>query len=178
MVDIGRVGIIGGAGWLGHAIAKALIGSSTVSAERLICSFRSSKPESAVDCNWMQDNRQSVANSNVVILSVRPDDRNAIDVAAGATLVISVMAGVSVDDIKRRPGSSHVARALPNLAAEIGYSYTPFFVASPKPATGRPSHAIPDLWRCRRRGIGKNTSITSRRCRDREPHFRRCCLKP
>jgi pyrroline-5-carboxylate reductase len=139
MVDIGRVGIIGGAGWLGHAIAKALIGSSTVSAERLICSLRRSKPESAVDCNWTQDNRQSVANSNVVILSVRPGDRNAIDVAAGAKLVISVMAGVSVDDIKRRPGSSRVARALPNLAAEIGYSYTPFFVASPKPASRRPS---------------------------------------
>jgi pyrroline-5-carboxylate reductase len=136
MVDIGRVGIIGGAGWLGTAIAKALIGAGTVSAERLTCSFRSKKPETTVDCVWTQDNRQLVENSDIVILSVRPGDWSAIDINAAGKLVISVRAGVTVDDIKRKTGSSRVARALPNAAAELGYSYTPFFVASAEPGDG------------------------------------------
>ncbi|MBS3650188.1 NAD(P)-binding domain-containing protein [Pseudaminobacter sp. 19-2017] len=133
MVDVGRVGIIGGAGWLGTAMAKALVGSGTVTAERLICSFRSRKPENSVECAWTQDNRQLVERSDVVILSVRPGDWNSIDVDAAGKLVISVMAGVTVGEIGRRTGSARVARALPNAAAEIGYSYTPFFLSSSEP---------------------------------------------
>ncbi|MNY65978.1 pyrroline-5-carboxylate reductase [compost metagenome] len=40
------------------------------------------------------------------------------------------MAGVTVDNIRERTGSTRVTRALPNAAAEIGFAYTPFFVAS------------------------------------------------
>lgn len=133
MVDIGRVGIIGGAGWLGTAIAKALVASGTVTPGRLTCSYRSGKPENPVECAWTRDNRQLVAQSDVVILSVRPGDWNGIDVDAAGRLVISVMAGVTVEDIGRRTGAARIARALPNAAAEIGYSYTPFFLASPDP---------------------------------------------
>jgi len=131
MVDIGRVGIIGGAGWLGTAIAKALVGSGTVPTKRLICSFRSSKPENSVDCRWTPDNSELVENSDVIILAVRPADWSAIDVDAAGKLVVSVMAGVTVDSIKQKTGSTRVARALPNAAAEVSYSYTPFFAAEP-----------------------------------------------
>ena len=136
MVAIGRVGIIGGGGWLGSAIAKALVGSGTVSDQLLTCSFRSNKPENSVDCLWTRDNSELVKKSDVVILSVRPGDWSAIDIDAGGKLVVSVMAGVTVEDIKRRTGSTRVGRALPNAAAEIGYSYTPFFVESSEPKDG------------------------------------------
>ncbi|MFK0206119.1 pyrroline-5-carboxylate reductase family protein [Agrobacterium sp. NPDC090283] len=130
MVDIGRIGIVGGAGWLGTAIAKALARSGTVSPDRLICSFRRSKPAEPLDCRWTQDNRELVDNSDIVILSVRPEDWNAVEIEAAGKLVVSVMAGVTVDNIRERTGSARVARALPNAAAELGFSYTPFFVAS------------------------------------------------
>ena len=134
MSDIGRIGIIGGAGWLGMAIARALVSSGTVSGERLTCSYRSKRPEPLLDCNWASDNSQLVEQSDVVLLSVRPADWPAIAIDAAGKLVISVMAGVTVDDIRQRTGAARVARALPNAAAEIGHSYTPFYVASPDPA--------------------------------------------
>ncbi|WP_105385049.1 pyrroline-5-carboxylate reductase family protein [Neorhizobium alkalisoli] len=144
MADIGRVGIVGGAGWLGTAIARALLDTGTVPSDRLTCSFRSRKPETALACTWTQDNAQLAENSDVIILSVRPADWSAIEISAAGKLVVSVMAGVPVEAIKRRTGSSRVARALPNAAAEIGFSYTPFFVDSLNPED---TNAIATLFR-------------------------------
>lgn len=145
MADIDRVGIVGGAGWLGTAIARALLDTRTVPSDRLTCSFRSKKPETALACVWTQDNAQLAENSDIIILSVRPGDWNTIKISAAGKLVVSVMAGVSVEAIKRRTGSSRVARALPNAAAEIGFSYTPFFVESSNPED---ANTIATLFRC------------------------------
>ncbi len=142
MVGIGRVGIVGGAGWLGSAIAQALVKSGTVSSSDLTCSYRSGKPEIAVDCNWTNDNAELVENSDVVILSVRPADWKAVDIEASGKLVVSVMAGVNVLDIKKRTGSARVARALPNAAAELGCSYTPIFMRSTEPADSDIARAL------------------------------------
>ncbi|MBV2143459.1 NAD(P)-binding domain-containing protein [Falsochrobactrum sp. TDYN1] len=133
MTNIGRVGLIGGSGWLGTAIAKALLNSDTISIGQLTCSFRSGKPQNALPCVWTPDNKQLVENSDIVILSVRPADWASVDIDATGKLIISVMAGVGVEEIKQRTGSSRVARALPNAAAEIGFSYTPFFIDSSDP---------------------------------------------
>ncbi|MFK0166370.1 pyrroline-5-carboxylate reductase family protein [Rhizobium sp. NPDC090279] len=133
MGDIGRVGIIGGAGWLGSAIAKALVDSGTVPAEQLTCSFRNRKPDGALECRWTQDNQQLVENSDIIILSVRPADWNAVDIHASWKLMVSVMAGVNVESIRRKTGSTRIARVLPNAAAEVGRSYTPLFMASSEP---------------------------------------------
>lgn len=130
MNNIGRVGIVGGGGWLGSAIAKALLGSGVVAADDLICSYRSGKPANPPACQWTQDNAQLAQASGVIILSVRPADWKAIQIDAAGKLVISVMAGVTVKEIMAETGSRRVARALPNAAAELGYSYTPFFLQS------------------------------------------------
>lgn len=134
MVELGRVGIVGGSGWLGTAIARALLGSGIVFSDKLICSHRSGRPGQAVDCVWTGDNRELAARSDVIILSVRPGDWPTVDIDARGKLVVSVMAGVTVASIKERTGSSRVARALPNAAAEIGYSYTPYHMSSINPA--------------------------------------------
>ena len=36
------------------------------------------------------------------------------------------MAGIPLADLARRTGSDRVVRALPNAAAEVGFSYTPW----------------------------------------------------
>jgi pyrroline-5-carboxylate reductase len=130
MVDIGRVGIVGGGGWLGTAIARALTGSRTLAADRLTCSYRSSRPSESGGFEWTRDNGALVDRADVIIISVRPDDWRFVDIDATDKLLISVMAGVTIADLRQRTGSSRIARALPNAAAEIGYSYTPFFLAS------------------------------------------------
>lgn len=133
MTNVGRVGIIGGAGWLGYAIARALVHSGTVTPGDLTCSYRSRTPQDAIGCTWTTDNRELVDRSDVIILSVRPDDWMSVEADAAGKLVISVMAGVPVADIGKRLGTARVARALPNAAAAIGFSYTPYYMQDPQP---------------------------------------------
>jgi pyrroline-5-carboxylate reductase len=129
-----RVGIIGGSGWLGFAIAQSLISSGAVDPARLMCSYRSRRPSTPIDCLWTRDNDELVAASDIVIVSVQPADWPSLAIKAGDRLLVSVMAGVTLEDLRRRTGARRLARALPNAAAKAGASYTPVFMMSEIPA--------------------------------------------
>lgn len=121
-----RIGIIGGNGWIGGAIARAAVGARFVTPEALTLSCRSAPPGWLPDARWTGDNQALADRSDLVILSVRPQDWPAIRVSAPGRLVISVMAGVTLAGIAARLGTERVVRALPNAAAEVGRSYTPW----------------------------------------------------
>ena len=113
------IGIIGGNGWIGGAIARALVGTERVPEERLTLSCRSTPPDWLPEAHWTHDNQALADRSDVIILSVRPQDWPAIAVTAPGKLVVSVMAGVTLDDIAARLGTDRVVRALPNAAAAV-----------------------------------------------------------
>ena len=121
-----RVGIIGGNGWIGGAIARAAIGAKLASPDDLTLSCRSEPPDWLPEAHWTHDNQALADRSDVVILSVRPRDWPSIEVSASGKLFVSVMAGVALADIAARVGTARVVRALPNAAAEVCYSYTPW----------------------------------------------------
>lgn len=128
-----RVGIVGGAGWLGSAIAKSLVSSGTIDPARLICSYRSKQPAEPTPWRWTSDSAELVASSDIVVISVRPADWPALSLEAGDRLVISVMAGIPMAELAERTGARRLARALPNAAAEVGASYTPVLMKSDRP---------------------------------------------
>ena len=121
-----RIGIIGGNGWIGGAMARAAAGAGVVTAGDLSLSCRSAPPGWLPEAHWTSDNQALADRSEVVILSVRPQDWPAIRFSAPGRLAISVMAGVALGDIAARLGTRRVVRALPNAAAEVGASYTPW----------------------------------------------------
>ncbi|ARM92502.1 pyrroline-5-carboxylate reductase protein (plasmid) [Rhizobium sp. CIAT894] len=125
-----RIGIIGGGGWLGGAIAGSIIDAGLVNARNLSFSYRSQRPDRFPNSFWTPDNQALADRSDVVLLSVRPDDWRPIDVDAGGKLVISVMAGIGLDALSQRHKTGRVVRALPNAAAEVAKSYTPWIGAS------------------------------------------------
>lgn len=131
-----RIGIIGGAGWLGSAIAQALVSSGTVDPARLVCSYRSTKPAEPTGWHWTKDNAELAASSDVVIISVQPADWPSLLFDASGKLLISVMAGVKTADLGQRTGARRLARVLPNAAAALGASYTPIFMQSDAPEDG------------------------------------------
>ena len=131
MKSLGRIGIIGGSGWLGSAIAQSLVTSGKVAPADLICSYRSAMP-GPVSWRLTKDNAELASVSDVIILSVRPQDWAAVDIAAPDKLVVSVMAGIALRTIGERTQSRRLARTLPNAAAEVGFSYTPIFVDLPQ----------------------------------------------
>ncbi len=126
-----KIGIVGGAGWLGGAIAGSLVRAGVLSEQQLILSFRSRHPDLHGSALWTRDNQELADSSDVVILSVRPEDWPSVAIDVRGKLLISVMAGVSADSLCRRHGTARVVRALPNAAADISLSYTPWH-ASPE----------------------------------------------
>lgn len=123
------IGIVGGAGWLGQAIASSLVRSGMTAEHDLVLSFRSSRPEAFPSAIWTRDNQGLADRSDVIIMSVRPKDWYTLSMDAGGKLLISVMAGISSQTLCRRHRTARVVRALPNAAAEIGLSYTPWHAA-------------------------------------------------
>ena len=124
-----KVGVIGAAGWLGSAIAGAMLEAGLVRPRDLTLSCRRTRPDRFDGAHWTSDNQELAERSDVVIVSVRPEDWPALAVRAGGRLVISVMAGVRLADIGERMETRRVVRALPNAAAEVGKSYTPWFAS-------------------------------------------------
>lgn len=120
-----RIGIVGGNGWIGGALARALVAAG-LPPSRLTLSCRSTPPDWLPGARWTHDNQALADASDVIILSVRPQDWAAVNLAAPGRLIVSVMAGIPLADLARRTGSDRVVRALPNAAAEVGRSYTPW----------------------------------------------------
>src|SRR5699024_12794328 len=107
-----RIGIIGGNGWLGGAIAAAALETGVVAPDRLTLSGRTDK-RGAVDSpevHWTRDNRTLVARSDVIILSIRPEQFADVDIDVGDRLVISVMAGMTARSEERRVGKDRRVR--------------------------------------------------------------------
>lgn len=124
-----RLGIIGGGGWLGGAIARAVIAKGVVAPADLTLSYRTAPPEGFACAHLTRDAQELADRSDVVILSVRPQDWPAVKLDARGKLVISVMAGIGMEALLQRHATDRIVRALPNAAAEVEKSYTPLFAA-------------------------------------------------
>ena len=132
MTDPVAIGIIGGGGWLGRAVGRSMLSAGFVEGRSLILSGRSGRVEGFgewPDVRCTTNNRELAERADIVMLSVRPAQFGAVEIDARNKLVISLMAGISVDSIRTRTGADRVVRAMANAAAEIGRSYTPWFAA-------------------------------------------------
>ncbi|MDX8512544.1 pyrroline-5-carboxylate reductase family protein [Mesorhizobium captivum] len=125
-----KLGIVGGTGWLGGAIAGAALVAGVVRAQDLALSYRSARPDRLPDAFWTDDNQALADRSDVIMLSVRPQDWPSLELDAKGKLVISVMAGIRIAEIGEKHCTRRVVRTLPNAAAEVGKSYTPWIASS------------------------------------------------
>lgn len=127
------VGIVGGGGWLGSAIAEKGLGAGVLNASSLVVSSRSRRGDRLApwpEVTWTSDNAELARRSGIVILSVRPEQFGQLELDLQDRLVVSVMAGISMATLHRTTRSDRIVRAMPNAAAEIGRSYTPWFASS------------------------------------------------
>ncbi|MCU1758519.1 NAD(P)-binding domain-containing protein [Pseudomonas sp. 14P_8.1_Bac3] len=123
------LGIIGGTGWLGRAIADAVLESGFITADRLLISNRSGTGTFGSQVRVLADNQALVDLSEVVMLSIRPEQFRELQIDATGKQVISLMAGITADTIRTVTGAQNVVRAMPNAMVEIRQSYTPWFSA-------------------------------------------------
>ncbi|MDO9417788.1 pyrroline-5-carboxylate reductase family protein [Pararhizobium sp.] len=127
------LGVIGGTGWLGGALLRPALTSNFIEPDNLILSSRSGRSdgfEPWPGISFTTSNADLAARSGIVILSVRPEDLDALDLDLSGKLVISVMARIPAARLQARFKSDRIVRAMPNASAEQGLSFTPWFAGS------------------------------------------------
>lgn len=123
-----------GAGNLGTAIARGLLDSGLTPADKLTLTRRHAERLTAfadLGCHVHSDNRRAVDECDVVIVAVEPQqlDRLLADIgpafAADRHVLISVVSGVTVDELRARTAAGvPIIRAMPNTAVAIRESMT------------------------------------------------------
>jgi len=123
-----------GSGNIGISLAKGLVKASYVQAGQITLTRRTvSRLKDFADLGYQvsADNAAAVADSDVIVLAVLPQQLNQLmEQISGAIdikrhLIISVASGVSCAAIREKLGENlEVIRAMPNTAIAIGQSMT------------------------------------------------------
>ncbi|PWE32672.1 pyrroline-5-carboxylate reductase [Maritimibacter sp. 55A14] len=133
------IGIIGGNGALGSALARALLRTDTVGAGRLWVSCRSGAAPALADwpgIHVTDDNQALAERCATIVLAIPPVAMDGLAIAAPDALVISVMAGPTAERIAGATGARAVIRAMSSPpAADLGLAFSPFW-AGPGASAG------------------------------------------
>lgn len=121
-----------GAGKMTMALVHGMLRAKVCSADQiLIASRTAAHVESLVQATSVRSapsNAEAVAQADVVVLCVKPQDAETALQAArpefAGKLLISVAAGLTASKLAAAAGTSRVIRAMPNTAALVGESAT------------------------------------------------------
>lgn len=127
-----NVGIIGGTGWLGKALALGALSRSIVAPDQLTIANRSGPTQdfAAYPGVRFASVADLCAASDVIVLSVRPEDFPLDGLNGRDRLVISFMARIPFAALGEALPNARLARAMPNGGASTGTSFTPWVAAS------------------------------------------------
>jgi len=123
------IGIIG-CGNMGEAIIKGILAKNLVPKSHILASDARESRLVYIKHRYGtrgMDNEALAKKCNVLILAVKPQDRNVISEISGGfsskKLLISILAGVTIEDIKGLSRKRiQIARVMPNMGALIGES--------------------------------------------------------
>lgn len=90
--------------------------------------IRTSKKLPASAQNFSTDVNTILEKADIIILAVKPQSfaelADTITVSLRQKIIISIMAGISIVTIRQKTGASKIVRSMPNLAAQVGASFT------------------------------------------------------
>ena len=122
-----------GAGVMGEAMIKGLLHQKLVKPEQITAAdpheARLKELEKAYGIHYSTDNVESAQNADVLVLSVKPqvidkvlpELRGRVD---GVTLIVSIVAGVTLKSISDVLLNARVVRSMPNTPGQIGKGIT------------------------------------------------------
>ncbi len=134
------LGIIGGTGQLGSAIAHALLKTEAIGPEQLWIANRSGERGPFAqwpDVNITTDAAKLVTACDTILLSVPPALFPEVAIEAQDKLVLSVMAGVTIAQMAKQTGANRVIRAMSSPAAELSLAYSPWCASTAVTARDR-----------------------------------------
>lgn len=123
-----KLGILGATGWLGQALGLRLLQQGLWRPEDLLLANRSGQRAAYAGhpgVTWAEVPALCAA-CDVIVLAVRPEDFPLPGFDPGPRLVISFMTVWTLDKLRRLYPQARIVRAMPNGAAPVGRSYTPW----------------------------------------------------
>jgi pyrroline-5-carboxylate reductase len=132
MFDSRKIAFIG-PGAMAEAMIYGLIRQKVAAAHRLLAAGpdadRLHELQARYDIETTQDNAQAASQADVVVLSVKPQRLDRVlaglkGAVSPAALVLSIVAGASIDKISRGLGHKLIVRSMPNTPAQIGEGIT------------------------------------------------------
>ncbi len=125
--------ILGG-GNIGLALARGLAGAHLYAPDRITITRRQRSLLGEAQGDGFRvttDNHEAVRGAYILVIAVQPQQLEDLlreirgDLASGTHILISLVSGVSIADIRRHAGDEiSIARAMPNTAIAIGESMT------------------------------------------------------
>lgn len=127
-----RIGFIGG-GVMAEALVKSLLAKGTVKPAEIIVSDISQQRRKLLARTYkvdtLDDNLAAIKNADAVVLAVKPQDlekvmarlKNKFKVGQ---LVLSIIAGASLDSLQAGLNHPYIVRSMPNMPAQIGAGIT------------------------------------------------------
>ena len=140
-----RLVVIGG-GNMGGAILFALLKSASVPPEDILLiesdGEKRQKISNVSGCNTQAEIDEAVRSYDVVLLAVKPQSSTAVMELLAQWLlpdhvVVSVMAGISMQTMHRALGKSRLVRVMPNIPALIGEGMSVYFASDEVGNEGR-----------------------------------------
>jgi len=139
--------IIGGSGMLGGAMSSALLNQSPFDELTLWIANRSGQAPafaSHKNVRITKDSQQLVDACDIVILCVPPAHFDDLQINAPNCLVISVMAGITLEELQQATKSMRVVRAMSSPAAALGLAYSPWFAS--EDVSDKDKHIIAEIF--------------------------------
>lgn len=133
-----RVLVIG-VGNMGSTYVRCLLNSHFVSTENLFLYDKKALPSQTIKYvspqNVLTSPSKEISTADVLLLAVKPQDFEELSVQIAPFLnsnqiVLSIMAGVKIEEISNLLNIPKVVRAMPNLPAQIGMGMTVFSSAN------------------------------------------------
>jgi pyrroline-5-carboxylate reductase len=126
-----RIAFIGG-GAMAEAMVKCLLTRKVTAPQDVMISDISPVRRELLNreygVNTLADNGKAVANADLIILSVKPQNlpqvMEEIEGLASRQLVLSIVAGATLSSLRQGLNHSSVVRAMPNMPAQIGEGVT------------------------------------------------------
>ena len=133
-----KIAIIGG-GNMGSTYAKAFIQSNIVKKESLLIIEKHSEKieelKRELGVTIQDDLAPNMAEFDIIIVAVKPQDFRVLAATLNTylnpkQLIISIMAGITIEKITSLLAHGNVIRAMPNTPAQLGYGITGFSAAA------------------------------------------------
>lgn len=128
-----KIGILG-VGNMGSIYARTFVKYEIVKAENLYLINKTQIKDSAICRNQIELHSLKSIQPEILFLCIKPQDYPALKeelkgILHPDTIVVSIMAGITIKQLKHDLGLNHIVKAMPNSPVEIGMGITGFSVA-------------------------------------------------